>query len=633
MEVHNEFKHLRIRFKDIQFATNNFNTFSKKYKGIDSYNNDTYKAELKCVDREYLTSIDLKKNDELPKRRYIVKITYIKFPKKEVYKAVEVLLNCKHHNVESILGYCMKYGDMILVHEYFSTEKLSTCLIYKTLTWDTRLKVCLDIAHGLNYLHHDMEGGKAVYHCNIDSYIIQLNTDWEAKITDFRSSIYLHPNREDDALYLNAPYLPNPNSYTDAEYSENIKLKKESDLYKFGVIMLEMLCGLSKKGLDELVRGWLDEGTIYSNVDYALRGENSENIFLLNKGPNKDSLDTFINIASHCVAVEKSQRPTLKVIIKELKDALSFQENNKDILRMSLEEIKLATQDFNRVNDIGGGGFGRVYKGRVAEKGGNGEYAIVAKKLDTKHGQGEKQFYNELQILYEYKHKNIIGLVGYSNETYEKIIVYEHAHKGSLDKYLSDTSLTWKNRLNICIDFVSGLDFLHGGGHGQEIVIHRDIKAANILLFDNWKAKVGDFGLSMISTVNKETHYVIDHACGTKGYLDPLYLKTGFLTLESDIYSLGVVLFEILCGSTTFEIYKLKGQYLPCFIKDIFKEGKQSEVVFHAIKYEIVQKSLTTFQNIAYQCLDDDREKRPTSKVVLAQLKNAMELQVSYKSL
>nr|XP_043633251.1 putative receptor-like protein kinase At5g39000 [Erigeron canadensis] len=323
----------------------------------------------------------------------------------------------------------------------------------------------------------------------------------------------------------------------------------------------------------------------------------------------------------------------MTVIIKELEKAFYFQKNNKDMLRMSLEDIELATNNFNCANDIGGGGFGRVYKGEVANLDGNGHYTIVAKQPDTRHGQGEKQFYNELQILYEYKHENIIGLIGYSNETNVKVIIYEHAPMGSLDKYLSDPTLTWRNRLKICIDFATGLDFLHGGGHGQEVVIHRDIKAANILLFDDWKTKVDDFGLSMISTVNKETDYVIDHACGTKGYLDPLYLKSGSLTRESDIYSFGVVLFEMLCGRTAFAVYKHKGQFLSTFIEHIFKEGKQDEVVFHAIKDEIVPKSLTTFQNVAYLCLDDDREKRPTSKEVLSRLKRAMEFQVQDKSI
>ncbi|KAJ0687570.1 putative protein kinase RLK-Pelle-LRR-I-1 family [Helianthus annuus] len=265
---------------------------------------------------------------------------------------------------------------------------------------------------------------------------------------------------------------------------------------------------------------------------------------------------------------------------------------------MVLEDIKRATQNFNNDNCIGGGGFGRVYKGRLQY--GDGLKTIVAKRLDTRFGQGEQQFLSELQILLDYKHENVIGLLGYCDEIDEKVIIYEYASRGSLDKYLNVASLTWVKRLNICIDVASALDFLHGGGGKQAKVIHRDIKSANILLNHDSKAKLADFGLSLISPLTHETDYVIDHACGTPGYLDPVYRKSGFLTIESDIYSFGVVLFELLCGRSTFVIHKHEGHYLPDFIKNSFDEGKHDEVVFKQIREQMDPKSLTTFQKIAY---------------------------------
>ncbi|GKF76226.1 protein kinase-like domain, concanavalin A-like lectin/glucanase domain protein, partial [Tanacetum coccineum] len=191
----------------------------------------------------------------------------------------------------------------------------------------------------------------------------------------------------------------------------------------------------------------------------------------------------------------------------------------------------------------------------------------------------------------------------YCNETHEKIIVYEHASRGSLDNYLNDVGLTWRKRLQICIDVATGLAFLHGGGQERNVVIHRDIKTANILLFDDWKAKVADFGLSMRSRIDEETNYVADHVCGTQGYCDPLYSKLGFLTIESDVYSFGVVLFEILFGRSTYAVYKQKERFLHSLVKDYYEEGKQDELVFEAIKEQIVPKSLSIFQKIAYQCL------------------------------
>ncbi|MFS7990707.1 putative protein kinase RLK-Pelle-LRR-I-1 family [Helianthus anomalus] len=292
---------------------------------------------------------------------------------------------------------------------------------------------------------------------------------------------------------------------------------------------------------------------------------------------------------------------------------------------MSLEDIKRVTQNFHDDNFIGGGGFGKVYKGNLQD--GDGFKTIVAKRLDTRFGQGEQQFFSELQILLDYKHENVIGLVGYCDENDEKVLVYEYLSRGSLDRYLNDTSLTWVKRLNICIDVARALDFLHEGVGKQAKVIHRDIKTENILLNKDWKAKLADYGLSLICSINQETDYIFDHACGTKGYVDPLYRQSGFLTIESDIYSFGVVLFEILCGRSTFEIQKHEGHYLPDFIEKSIKEGKHGEVVFKQMREQIMPKSLITFQEIAYQCLHLDREKRPTTKKVLMQLKKALVFQ------
>lgn len=272
-----------------------------------------------------------------------------------------------------------------------------------------------------------------------------------------------------------------------------------------------------------------------------------------------------------------------------------------------------------------------MYKGEVAYA--DGRNTIAAKRLDKSLGQGEYEFLMELEILFEYKHENIIGLVGYCNEMDENIIVYEYASRGSLDKHLSNNGLTWRKRLEICIDIASGLDFLHGGAVTQEVVIHRDIKSYNILLNDDWKAKIADFGVSLISPINKDMDYVITNPCGTIGYIDPLYLKSGFLTRGSDIYSLGVVLFEILCGRLVCEIINGKLQILTNLFKRHYQEGNLDEMVFEGIKKQAVPKSLTTFQAIAYQCLHDESKNRPTTSEVLLQLKRALEFQVSFQSL
>ncbi|XP_076941252.1 receptor-like protein kinase HERK 1 [Bidens hawaiensis] len=344
-------------------------------------------------------------------------------------------------------------------------------------------------------------------------------------------------------------------------------LKRESDVYGFGVVLFEILCGRiandpiyikeNDEGLAHVARRSFQTRILEEMIDPIIKEETGENNFVLNIGPNMDSLHTFIKIAYQCVAKTQDQRPTMKVVVKELEKALFFQKNKKNNPRISLEDIKEATQNFHNDNCIGGGGFGRVFIGNLRD--GDGFKTVVAKRLDTRFGQGEIQFWTELQILLEYKNENVIGLIGYCDEQDEKLIVCEYAPRGSLDRQLNNASLTWVKRLNICIDVAIALNFFHEGVGKQAKVIHRDIKTANILLNRDWKAKLADFGLSLISPITQKIEYVIDYACGTPGYMDPLHEKSRFLTIESDIYSFGVVLFEILFGRSTFEIQKQKG--------------------------------------------------------------------------
>ncbi|KAK1424669.1 hypothetical protein QVD17_20003 [Tagetes erecta] len=446
--------------------------------------------------------------------------------------------------------------------------------------------------------------------------------------------MFLPPNQEDEALHLNK--CIGRTFYTDPEYKKKYKLKKESDVYSFGVLLFEIFCGRfandsmyktdKMKGLAPVARNSFYEETLVHMMDPELHDETNENKFNQNKGLNKDSLRTFTQIATRCVADIQNHRPTMKVVVTLLEKAL-FLHENKDNRKISLLDIKHATQSFHEGNLIGGGGFGSVYKGILQN--GNGVNVVIAAKKLNKSDQGEQQFLNEIRILSEYEHENVIGLVGYCKEEDEQIIVFEYASNGSLDAYLQKPFLTWVMRLNICIEVASALYFLHGGFGRRAKVIHRDIKTPNILLDHVWKAKLADFGLSLITPISNDTDYVIDHTCGTPGYFDPVYKSSKVLTMESDVYSFGVVLFEVLCGRSTHEVYKHEGRYLPDLIKRSFEKEKQDEVVFEQIRKQIEPKSLQTFQKIAYQCLADEKDNRPTIKKVLAELMKASVIQAS----
>lgn len=633
-------EHLKIQLKDIVLATDNF---ADKYRiGSGGYG-VVYKANLEHFDSKSSSAIEGKNKYELPKKRSSVAIKQI-FSRQDgqgeqgFLAEIEMLTSCKHPNIVSLLGFCYEEPQRILVYELASNGSLEDYLgntdKMTTFTWTQRIKMCLDIAHGLNYLHTTMEDKERIIHRDIKSANILLYENWEAKIADFGLSRF-HP-----ASTINTYNIAGTEVYLDPEYLKTGKLKKESDIYSFGVVLFEIMCGRlaydeiynvgNDKGLPSIVRRLFSDGNLKEMVDPKIKEESIENRFSLNRGPNQDSLDAFSKIAYQCLAETQAERPTMEAVIKELEKALYFQENNKDILKISLEDIKLATQDFSENNCIGKGGFGKVYKGEVSHA--NGHDIIVAKRLDARYGQGEPEFLTELEILFEYKHENVIGLVGYCDELGEKIIVYEYASNGSLDRHLNNDCLTWMKRLQISIDVARGLDFLHGTSVvKQDVVVHRDIKSANILLNWDWKAKVTDFVLSLICPINQEMDYVIENVVGTIGYCDPLYLESSVLTKESDIYSFGVVLFELLCGRLVYEYHNGNMRIQTKLVKDHFKKGRVGDMVFEGIKEQIVPQSLSTYSSIAYQCLKRQREERPTISTVLVQLEEALEFQEDYE--
>ncbi|PWA50367.1 Protein kinase, ATP binding site-containing protein [Artemisia annua] len=307
--------------------------------------------------------------------------------------------------------------------------------------------------------------------------------------------------------------------------------------------------------------------------------------------------------------------------------------NRKDKFIVSLKDIRSATDNFSRHNIIGHGALGTTYKGTVTYSIGEGyaeeEIFIAAKRLDIHRGQGEQQFLAQLEILLGYKNENVIGFIGYCKENDESIFVYEYASNKSLDLHLGSRYLTWTKCLEIVIDVASGFEFLHGGVE-TETVIHRNINSGNILLNGDWIAKVSDFGLALKMPISQETDYMIDSVVGSLGYSDPLYESIGFLTKESDIYSLGVVLFEILCGRcATDQIFE--DRPLPVLAKHHFNEGTIKEIVLNTMKEQIVPESLITYYRIAFQCIQREREKRPIISEVIVQLKKALEFQEDYQ--
>nr|GEV28949.1 receptor-like protein kinase HERK 1 [Tanacetum cinerariifolium] len=249
-----------------------------------------------------------------------------------------------------------------------------------------------------------------------------------------------------------------------------------------------------------------------------------------------------------------------------------------DDFKISLKKIVEATNNFE--NLIGKGGFGKVYKGNLLWTG--KRIDIAARRLHSDYGQGDLEFWNEISMLAlsGLKHDNLVYFVGYCDEDGQKIIVTKYEAKQSLDVHLKDSNLTWTQRLQICVGIAHALSYIHYDQGHDLSVIHRNIKSSKVLLDEKWEPKLSGFGISLKNSKARRHRYLLAEVIGTIGYVDPTYEKTGFVTHKSDVFSFGVLLFEVLCGRRAFRPDEQEQeQHSPQLFKYDYKQGKLADVV------------------------------------------------------
>ncbi|KAG5092955.1 hypothetical protein JHK82_051733 [Glycine max] len=293
--------------------------------------------------------------------------------------------------------------------------------------------------------------------------------------------------------------------------------------------------------------------------------------------------------------------------------------------KFSIAEMRAATNNFDELFVVGLGGFGNVYKGYIDD----GSTPVAIKRLKADSRQGAQEFMNEIEMLSQLRHLHLVSLVGYCYESNEMILVYDFMNRGSLREHLYDTdkpSLSWKQRLQICIGVGRGLHYLHTGT--KDVIIHRDVKSANILLDEKWVAKVSDFGLSRIGPTGISRTHVNTQVKGSIGYLDPEYYKRDRLTVKSDVYSFGVVLLEVLSGRQPLLHWEEKQRMsLVKWAKHCYEKGILSEIVDPELKGQIVPQCLHKFGEVALSCLLEDGTQRPSMKDIVGMLELVLQLQ------
>ncbi|KAJ8484591.1 hypothetical protein OPV22_017076 [Ensete ventricosum] len=278
------------------------------------------------------------------------------------------------------------------------------------------------------------------------------------------------------------------------------------------------------------------------------------------------------------------------------------------------EEMELATHKFSSSTQVGQGGYGKVYRGILADG-----TIVAVKRAQQDSLQGSKEFFTEIELLSRLHHRNLVSLVGYCDEEDEQMLVYEFMPNGTLRDHLSARSkepLNFPMRLRIALGAARGISYLHT--EADPPIFHRDIKASNILLDSRFTAKVADFGLSRLAPIPESEDTAPGHVStvvkGTPGYLDPEYFLTHKLTDKSDVYSLGVVFLELLTGMQPISHGKN-------IVREVTMACQSS--MFSIIDNRMgsyPSECIEKFVSLALRCCQDETDARPSMKEVVREL-------------
>ncbi|KAK4793943.1 hypothetical protein SAY86_011937 [Trapa natans] len=283
----------------------------------------------------------------------------------------------------------------------------------------------------------------------------------------------------------------------------------------------------------------------------------------------------------------------------------------------SYKKLRVATQNFSKANKIGVGGFGSVYRGILRDG-----TMVAIKVLSEESKQGTREFLNEINVITAIEHENLVKLIGCCVEGKQRILVYEYLENNSLEQTLlggglSSMQFSWRKRCEICLGVAKGLTFLHE--EVQPRIVHRDIKASNILLDRYLRPKISDFGLAKLFPDNMS--HISTRVAGTAGYLAPEYALRGKMNQKVDIYSFGILMLEIVSGRcNTNQRLPPEDRYLLERIWKFHEAGELITTVDSSLGNDFDATEATNYLKIGLLCTQDIPSQRPSMSTVVKML-------------
>lgn len=575
----------------------------------------------------------------------------------EMYrKEVQSMMRLKHTNIVRFFGYCAdtqwkmfkhdgrhviaEARQRLLCFEFVPNGSLDNYIsdMFHGLEWRKRYQIIRGICEGLRYLHDEN-----VLHLDLKPSNILLDHNLVPKITDFGLSRCFDDNK---TRTVTANLIGSVGYLAQEFFSGLISFK--SDVYSLGVIIMEVVTGI--KGyceIEDVLESWgrrlkmpmgdaleqirvcVEIGTMCIDINPVNRPDlrhiiklfdEMENMWLVTKTTSSlgtqgsDEHDSEETIAS---AITDEKREKLS-ILSTLPKNLPFE---------FLEDI---TDGFSKKRQLGRGGFGVVYKGILSDG-----YTIAVRRLLRFQGIEMKQFDNEVNILMELRHKNIVNLLGYCHEvrrtyvqyegkpvfaeTSEQLLCYEYLDCGSIDKYIfgKNHELDWHTRYKMIKGICEGLHYLHENDRAP--IIHLNLKPANVLLDAAMEPRITDFGLSRLIGEGN-TRIVNTHTLGPIGYMAPEYRDMGEVSRKVDIFSLGILILEIVTGQDN----STKVDFID-HVCEHCMEGPQIKFMYPSLEPEL-HDQVELCIKIGLECVQTDRKKRPTAGDIIRKLEEGTKL-------